>query len=285
MQEIPAGPAVTNAPAPEAKAPAVPVTKAEANSSVTPAKEAGKKTGPEVLENTGNKIDTDADVKEAVQNLINDIESVGGGDSDILTDLATKGDAAKNLELSGQRTREKAESAPTEGEGALTNEQKMQQLAIGYDEEIGGLQIKLDRTKNQKERQVISDKIKTLQQEKKDKTGIEKNQFNGLAEILKLDEHSIKFIDDHIKNGTPIVAVEKILEQAVVDKNVRQAVITKLKESGQFDDQIEAFEKSLNRKAKVKGTEKVAKMAGIGSLIGMILMMYSGLKKEKPGAG
>lgn len=272
-------PVSAKGPAPEVSVPA---------GAAKPSQEAGKKTGPEVPGDAGN-IRDDAET-ELVQQITDDLEQADKnskifpeGHRIVLTDLTAKGDVGKHLELTGQAMREKTSAAPTEGEGA--KEQKMQQLALGYDVEIGGLQIQYSQTKNTKERQIISDKIQTLQQEKKDKTGIEKNQVDDLAKFFDLGGNFTKLIEDNINKGTPILAVTEILKTAIVDKNVRQALFTKIDGSNLSADQKKIFKESLNRKAMVKGTEKVAKMAGIGSLLAMILMMYSGLKKEKQGMG
>jgi hypothetical protein len=263
------------------QAPGKPV--AERPAATGPAQETGEKKGSETpVETDADNLDPGevrdlADLLAAADETIKEIPEAY---TVILRTIASKGNLAENLILTGQAVREGAENAPTEGEKALTDEQRQRQLALGYDEEIGGLQIKLNQTKNQKEKLALSNKIKTLQQEKKDKTGIEENQLNGLAELFKLDGFT-KLIDDHIKNGTPIVAVEKILEQAVLDKNIRINILKNLKEAGFSDEQIKVLQKNLHDQENVKRIKKGAKTIGMGSLIGMLLMMYSGFKKEK----
>ncbi|PIY71624.1 hypothetical protein COY87_05185 [Candidatus Roizmanbacteria bacterium CG_4_10_14_0_8_um_filter_33_9] len=271
-------PSSTKGPSPEVSVPA---------GETKPSQEAGKQISSEAPKDTGKKGDMET---ELVQQITGDLEQADKNSKTFpegcrvaLTDLTAKGDIGKHLELTGQAMREKANTAPTEGEGV--EEQKMQQLALGYDTEIGSLQIQYSRTKNTKERQVISDKIKTLQQEKIDKTGIKENQIDDLAKFFDLGGNFTKFIEDNINKGTPMLAVTEILKTAVVDKNVRLALFTKIDGSNLSADQKKVFKESLNRKAMVKRTEKVAKMAGIGSLLAMILMMYSGLKKEKQGMG
>jgi len=207
-------------------------------------------------------------------------------DSMVMTAIAAAGNLPKNLELNGRIIRQKAEGMPTEGEEAPSNEQRSRQIAFGYDVEIGGLEIKLSQIKNKDQRKVLSEQIKTLKQEKIDKTGVNENQLNGVAKMFDVGGDYTKYITGQIEQGTPMVAVAKVLETAIVNKDVRTALITNLKNSERFsEDQIKMFERNLNNRSKMKKVEKVGKIAGIGSLIGMILMIYSGFKKKEPGMG
>lgn len=203
--------------------------------------------------------------------------------------ITTKGDLAEFLEQNGQATRQKAESAPKEGEGALTEEQRQRQIAIGYDQEIGGLQIRLSQTKESPAKKTLSEKIESLIKEKNDQTGIKKNQFDGLAQLFASNEATTKFITENIENGTPLVAIEKILELAVGNGDFRQTLFLKLTESGKFtDDQIKMFRENLESQVKRKTLEKGAKITGkIGlvALIGALITIWSGLRKKEPGAG
>ncbi len=172
----------------------------------------------------------------------------------------------------------------TEKNPNLTDSQKKERTAFGYDLEIAGLQEKFVKTKNNKEKEEIKNDIKKLVAEKKQKTGIEKNQLDDFARFFKLNDEIGEIIELHIGNGTPMAAINLILERAAINKEARQVLLENFKQSGVLtDEQIKETEKCLDNLGRKKQMEKGAKVAGkvgLGALAAMLLMTYMSSKEK-----
>lgn len=276
-------PAGQNVAAPEAKksAPAQEAVKKGAEASPG---EAGKKTDgaeltAEAVIEVANTIKEAADLKNTVPNAYeNGLRAIASG-----------GDLAVNFELSGQALRKKAISAPKEGEGALTIEQRKQMMADGYDMEIGALQLKSDRAQKQEEKQALSRKITALRREKLDKTGIETNSFDDLAKLFIVDEATNGSVLRQISEGRPIAAIGQVLERAVSDAGFCGDLISNFRGSKIFPNElVDKLEAGLKIQAKRKKNEKKVKFV-FGMSFGAILMglfaAYISSKEKQQMAG
>lgn len=277
-----AKPPVVKAVAPE---PSLPVGQkavvTEIKKSTEPAQEVGKKSQV-------NESITAAEIRE-IGDTVKEANT-SGQYADALRAIATDGNLEKNLEMTGQANIDQATNAPKEGEGALTDGQRKNLMAIGYDQKIGSLQLKLAQTKNRDERRALDRQIEELKL-KKSETGITENAFNGLAQLCGKSENkeTKEYIEDNIINGSPIVAINGVLESAITDKGVRVDLILNLRESKLFPEElVDQFQVSLEKQAKRKGVEKGFRIAGnIGlgfSLMGL-LMAYLSSKEKQAGMG
>lgn len=194
----------------------------------------------------------------------------------------------------GKNLISEAEAAGQEGRPALTEAQKLAKIALGYDLQIGALQLEqrqlveaMEGASSEKHKELVErneeiiQEIERLEKEKREKVKITGNSLAEFAQIFGASAEEAQ--------EAPLVVVSNKIEEAISDPEKRKILINSLRESEYFtEEQINSFEKFLKSKhlqkvVKEQGKKAAKVVGGIGLF--MLLMAYLASKQEKGGGG
>ena len=204
--------------------------------------------------------------------------------------LASGGDIPKKIQELGKA------KIITPAEGQTLSEQEAAQTALGHDLQIAGIQLEQQQiaelhAKSQGKKQLelavryksLGEQIKQLVEERS-----ELSVPNQVSEFVKAYG-----ISDEAAEKNPLGELSNTIEQAIADKDARQAFIEQLRgqiEKGNLkEEDVNSFEKFLNSQAIQKFVKEKAlfgaKAAGGIGLLMLIIAWIAGKKREGQAMG